>query len=73
MTISKIKVGSTEHDLVATKATQDGNGNVITSTYVNLTEAQTISGVKTFSNGIKIGNATLSYSSTDEALVITIA
>lgn len=33
----------------ATKATQDGSGNVITSTYVNLTNAQTISGIKTFS------------------------
>ena len=43
----------------ATKATQDGDGNVITSTYVNLAGDQTISGAKTFSatprvNGIKV-------------------
>ncbi len=31
----------------ATKATQDANGNVINSTYVNLTDTQTISGTKT--------------------------
>lgn len=30
----------------ATKATQDGSGNTITSTYVNLTGSQTISGAK---------------------------
>ena len=38
----------------ATKATQDGSGNVITSTYMNLTGAQTISGKKTFTGGVDI-------------------
>lgn len=47
----------------ATKATQDGSGNTITSTYVNLTGAQTISGTKTFSAmpvasaGLCVGNS----------------
>lgn len=34
----------------ATKATQDGSGNTITSYYCTLSTAQTISGVKTFSS-----------------------
>ena len=34
----------------ATKATQDGDGNTISSTYVKLTGAQTVAGVKTFSS-----------------------
>ena len=38
---------------------------------MDLTSAQTASGVKTFSNGIKIGNATLSYNSTASALVLS--
>ena len=43
----------------ATKATQDGSGNTITSYYCTLSTAQTISGVKTFSampiaNGISV-------------------
>lgn len=47
----------------ATKATQDGDGHTITSTYVNLTGAQTISGTKTFSAmpvasaGLCVGNS----------------
>lgn len=38
----------------ATKATQDSDGNVIKDTYVKLTGDQTVSGVKTFSDGIKL-------------------
>lgn len=38
---------------------------------MDLTSAQTASGVKTFSNGIKIGSATLSYDSSLGALVIS--
>lgn len=37
---------------------------------VDLTSTQTVDGVKTFSNGIKIGDATVSYNSEDKALVI---
>ena len=40
---------------------------------MDLTSAQTASGVKTFSNGIKIGNATLTYDSTNKRLVISVA
>lgn len=38
----------------ATKATQDGSGNVITSKYVTLDTTQTISGSKTFSQPVNI-------------------
>ena len=37
----------------ATKATQDGSGNTITSKYTTLDTSQTVSGYKTFSNGLK--------------------
>ena len=40
----------------ATKATQDGNGNTITSKYVTLDTAQTIAGAKTFSGGITMSS-----------------
>jgi hypothetical protein len=42
----------------ATKATQDGNGNVITSKYVTLDTAQTISGAKTFTSKLLVKNTT---------------
>lgn len=38
----------------ATKATQDGSGNVITSKYVTLDTAQTISGTKTMTGSLKV-------------------
>ena len=38
----------------ATKATQDGAGNVITSKYVTLDTAQTISGTKTMTGSLKV-------------------
>lgn len=82
---ASVPSGAKFTDTVTTASTS-GSGNAVTAvtasngaltvtkgdTFVNLSSAQTVSGVKTFSNGIKIGNATLSYSSTDEALVITI-
>ena len=40
---------------------------------MDLTSAQTASGVKTFSNGIKVGNATLSYDSTNKRMVISVS
>lgn len=53
----------------ATKATQDGSGNTITSYYCTLSTAQTISGTKTFSNPIGItSSAKLQYNSTDECI-----
>lgn len=52
----------------ATKATQDGAGNVITSKYVTIDTAQTISGAKTFSKEIVISNTTASTNKTTGAL-----
>lgn len=52
----------------ATKATQDGAGNVITSKYVTIDTAQTISGTKTFSKEIVISNTTASTNKTTGAL-----
>lgn len=40
---------------------------------MDLTSAQTASGVKTFSNGIKIGNTTMSYDSTNKRLIISVS
>lgn len=54
----------------ATKATQDGAGNVITSKYVTIDTIQTISGVKTFSKEITISSATASTSKTTGALKV---
>ena len=54
----------------ATKATQDGAGNVITSKYVTIDTAQTISGAKTFSKELVISNATASTSKTTGALKV---
>lgn len=54
----------------ATKATQDGAGNVITSKYVTIDTTQTISGVKTFSKETTISSATASTNKTTGALKV---
>lgn len=54
----------------ATKATQDGAGNVITSKYITIDTAQTISGAKTFSKELVISNTTASTSKTTGALKV---
>lgn len=54
----------------ATKATQDGAGNVITSKYVTIDTAQTISGAKTFSKETTISSTTASTSKTTGALKV---
>lgn len=54
----------------ATKATQDGAGNVITSKYVTIDTTQTISGSKTFSKATTISSATASTSKTTGALKV---
>ena len=54
----------------ATKATQDGVGNVITSKYVTIDTTQTISGAKTFSKETTISSATASTSKTTGALKV---
>lgn len=54
----------------ATKATQDGAGNVITSKYVTIDTTQTISGAKTFSKETTISSATVSTNKTTGALKV---
>lgn len=54
----------------ATKATQDGAGNVITSKYVTIDTAQIISEAKTFSKELVISNTTASTSKTTGALKV---
>ena len=54
----------------ATKATQDGDGNVITSKYVTIDTTQTISGAKTFSKETTISSATASTNKTTGALKV---
>lgn len=54
----------------ATKATQDGAGNVITSKYVTIDTTQTISGLKTFSKETTISSATASTNKTTGALKV---
>jgi hypothetical protein len=60
----------------ATKATGDKNGNDITTTYVNLTGAQTISGVKTFTgkpiltNGLSMRVTDTNSTTTRDAQVL---
>lgn len=54
----------------ATKATQDGAGNVITSKYVTIDTAQTISGAKTFSKETTISSTTASTNKTTGALKV---
>lgn len=54
----------------ATKATQDGAGNVITSKYVTIDTTQTISGAKTFSKETTISSATASTNKTTGALTV---
>lgn len=55
----------------ATKATQDGSGNTITSKYVAVDTTQTISGAKTFSNVTTISNTTASTSKSTGALKVS--
>ena len=47
-------ISITGNAATATKATQDGAGNVITSKYVTLDTAQTISGTKTMTGSLKV-------------------
>ena len=54
----------------ATKATQDGAGNVITSKYVTIDTTQTISGAKTFSKETTISSATASTNKITGALKV---
>lgn len=67
--ITSANIGS-QSVAYATKATQDGAGNVITSKYVTIDTTQTISGAKTFSKETTISSATASTSKTTGALKV---
>ena len=56
----------------ATKATQDGAGNVITSKYVTLDTAQTISGTKTMTAGLNVSGR-CAGGGDDEGIVVGFA
>lgn len=59
-TLASKYLGISANAASATKATQDGSGNVITSTYVTLSTAQTISGNKTFTGTVTVPDVTIS-------------
>lgn len=63
-------ISITGNAATATKATQDGAGNVITSKYVTIDTTQTISGAKTFSKETTISSTTASTSKTTGALKV---
>ena len=65
-------ISITGNAATATKATQDGSGNTITSKYVTLDTAQTISGKKTFSNQIIFSNTADSDAATANSGVVLI-
>lgn len=56
----------------ATKATQDGSGNVITSKYVTLDTAQTISSTKTMTSGLNVSGRSVGGGD-DEGIVVGFA
>lgn len=56
----------------ATKATQDGSGNVITSKYVTLDTTQTISGTKTMTGGLNVSGRSAGGGD-DEGIVVGFA
>lgn len=56
----------------ATKATQDGAGNVITSKYVTLDTAQTVSGTKTMTGGLNVSGR-CAGGGDDEGIVVGFA
>ena len=60
----------TESEIDTKLAGKSDSGHGHTN-YVDLTSAQSISGQKTFTGGVKIGDALLTYDSTNKAIVIT--
>ena len=59
-----------EIDLSPYATIEQMNEKADKSEVVDIASEQTVSGVKTFSNGIKIGNATMSYDSENNRIVI---
>lgn len=70
-TIKKVKIGSTEYDLEATKATQDANGNVISDTYATKTELSdsAVPSCSTSNNGqfLRVVNGVAAWSTVPNA------
>lgn len=63
--IKQVKVGSTLYDIEALKATQDGSGNVITSTYATKAVATTSAkGLMSAEDKITLDNLTYDYFTT---------
>ena len=65
-------ISITGNAATATKATQDGSGNVITSKYVTLDTAQTISGTKTMTGGLNVSGRSAGGGD-DEGIVVGFA
>ena len=65
-------ISITGNAATATKATQDGAGNVITSKYVTLDTAQTISGTKTMTAGLNVSGR-CAGGGDDEGIVVGFA
>lgn len=59
MTIKQIKDSTGTLHYIG--AAYDGNGNIITNTYVDLTSEEKITGQKTFINGLYVGGAINSW------------
>lgn len=55
--------GNSATATLASKATSDKDGNVISNTYVKLAVAQTVTAVHNFSSGIKINGVTITIES----------
>ena len=81
-----VNVPWTDNNTVTTIASTTGGGNAVTAisasngaltvtkgdTFVNLSSAQTITGVKTFSNdGFKLGGANFTFNSSTKTVVLT--
>ena len=64
------KLSQSQYDRELESGNIDENALYLTpDESVDLASPQTVSGVKTFSNGIKIGDATISYDTTKKAIV----
>lgn len=59
-------------DALETVAANKADKSHTHDNYVDFASAQTVSGVKTFSNGLKIGNVTITHDTTNNRLVINI-
>ena len=84
-TSGNITINSTDTNTITTIASTTGSGNAVTAisasngaltvtkgdTFVNLSSAQTITGLKTFQNSFKLGGATFTYNTDTKTVVLT--